>query len=178
MTKICITQGTYRQNDVSGVVATLIKPFTKGRSGSYVTVEGEAFGYTGCKSRVMVSSADDYSEVDDDTPIGFPESLSEKAAAAVSKIDWSSVSLEGDTETETELETIQRINSRFEVLDELATGVALGKLRGLVVVGAPGVGKSFGVEIKRLRPVSNAAFSIFNASESKNTASQSSNTRI
>lgn len=47
---------------------------------------------------------------------------------------------------ESEEDAMVRIRSKFEILNELAESVALGDIAGLVVAGAPGVGKSFGVE--------------------------------
>lgn len=151
MKKICITKGLYRQKDVSGVVAEMIKPFTEGTNGGYVTVRGDAFGFKNTKSRVFVDDENSYSVVDDSIPIGFPPgsaTISPAAISATGGVDWVNAILEGDTAEESETETIQRINQRFEVLNELATGVATGLIRGLVVIGAPGVGKSFGIERK------------------------------
>lgn len=45
---------------------------------------------------------------------------------------------------------IQEIKERFDMLDELVQGAINGRIRGLVVAGAPGIGKSFGIE-KALR---------------------------
>jgi hypothetical protein len=43
-------------------------------------------------------------------------------------------------------EIIERLRVRFKVLDDMATAVKQGLVRALIVTGAPGVGKTFGVE--------------------------------
>jgi hypothetical protein len=47
---------------------------------------------------------------------------------------------------ETPEQAMDRIKGRFEVLDKMTDAVANGNVRGLIVSGPPGVGKSFGVE--------------------------------
>lgn len=43
-------------------------------------------------------------------------------------------------------EIIERLRVRFKVLDDMTTAVKQGLVRALIVTGAPGVGKTFGVE--------------------------------
>ena len=60
-----------------------------------------------------------------------------------------SVALTHVAETHTHIsdeEIIERLRVRFKVLDDMATAVKQGLVRALVVTGAPGVGKTFGVE--------------------------------
>ena len=47
---------------------------------------------------------------------------------------------------ETDAEIEQRIADRFEILDVLTEACVVGNSRALIVSGAPGVGKSYGVE--------------------------------
>ena len=47
---------------------------------------------------------------------------------------------------ETPEEAMDRIRKRFDILDQMTDAVANGVVRGLIVSGPPGVGKSFGVE--------------------------------
>jgi hypothetical protein len=46
---------------------------------------------------------------------------------------------------ESDEEIMTRINERFNVLDKLTLAAAKGTIRSLIVSGAPGVGKSFGI---------------------------------
>ena len=59
------------------------------------------------------------------------------------------LSLEQDTPAqtaETDEEIIARLRERFEILDDMTRAVKKGDVRAMIVSGAPGVGKSFGVE--------------------------------
>ncbi len=59
------------------------------------------------------------------------------------------ISLEQETPAqskETDAEIIERLRERFDILDDMTRAVKAGKVRAMIVSGAPGVGKSFGVE--------------------------------
>ena len=47
---------------------------------------------------------------------------------------------------ESDSEIMERMRERFEILDDMTRAVKGGKVRAMIVSGAPGVGKSFGVE--------------------------------
>jgi hypothetical protein len=49
-------------------------------------------------------------------------------------------------DTETDAEAMDRIATRFSILDQMAASAINGDIRALIVSGPPGVGKSFGVE--------------------------------
>jgi len=51
-----------------------------------------------------------------------------------------------DNPNETDDQIIERLRTRFEILDEMTQASIDGVVRGMVVTGPPGVGKSFGVE--------------------------------
>ena len=51
-----------------------------------------------------------------------------------------------DDVTETDAEVIERLRKRFAMLEDMARAVKKGDVRALIVSGAPGVGKSYGVE--------------------------------
>jgi hypothetical protein len=48
--------------------------------------------------------------------------------------------------TETDEQIVERLRERFGILDEMTQMSVDGDIRGMVVTGPPGVGKSFGVE--------------------------------
>lgn len=58
------------------------------------------------------------------------------------------LSLEQDVpqSRETDAEIIERLRERFDILDDMTRAVKKGQVRAMIVSGAPGVGKSFGVE--------------------------------
>ena len=47
---------------------------------------------------------------------------------------------------ETDDQIIERLRDRFETLEDMTRAVKSGRVRAMIVSGAPGVGKSFGVE--------------------------------
>ena len=47
---------------------------------------------------------------------------------------------------ETDAQIVERLRERFEILEEMTQASIDGVVRGMVVTGPPGVGKSFGVE--------------------------------
>ena len=51
-----------------------------------------------------------------------------------------------DNPNETDDQIIERMRERFEILDDMTQASIDGIVRGMVVTGPPGVGKSFGVE--------------------------------
>ena len=51
-----------------------------------------------------------------------------------------------DNPNETDEQIIERMRERFQILDEMTQASIDGVVRGMVVTGPPGVGKSFGVE--------------------------------
>jgi hypothetical protein len=59
------------------------------------------------------------------------------------------ISLEQDTPQQTkesDSQIIERLRERFEILEDMTRAVKKGDVRAMIVSGAPGVGKSFGVE--------------------------------
>lgn len=130
MSTIRIVSGSYRKQPVVNTEFTLVKGFQTGAKGGYVTVKNDGqFAINIPEVKVLV---------DDITQIEF---------------------LNGDTVTEntvkftkaeqvkeTETEAMDRIASRFEVLDEMSRACINGDIRAMIVSGPPGVGKSYGVE--------------------------------
>ena len=51
-----------------------------------------------------------------------------------------------DNPNETDDQIVERMRERFQILDEMTQASIDGIVRGMVVTGPPGVGKSFGVE--------------------------------
>lgn len=51
-----------------------------------------------------------------------------------------------DIPGETEAQAISRIAERFEILEDMTSATKNGDVRAMIVVGPPGVGKSFGIQ--------------------------------
>jgi hypothetical protein len=122
--KVKIVSGRYRGTKIENVVFPLLRPVVEGSKGDYVTVDassllGSEFG----KVRITV---DEYEYVDME-----PAAVMETKSVA---------------KQETDEEIMNRIEERFAILDEMTRATVNGDVRAMIVVGPPGVGKSFGVE--------------------------------
>jgi hypothetical protein len=126
---IKIKKGTYRNAPIKDAIFPVVKPLTFGKKGPFVTVDGSALmGEDASKIRVLVKS-----------PLDIVPSTKEDYEALMpveKKV----------TKKETTKEAMDRIKGRFDILDQMTDAVANGVVRGLIVSGPPGVGKSFGVE--------------------------------
>lgn len=124
-TEIRIIRGTYNNKPVENLQATMIKPVRSGRRGLFVTVTPDAVGLDDRNCvRILLDSEQDI-EI-------LGETEARKARTARPE--------------ETPEEAMDRIRKRFGILDKMTDAVANGVVRGLIVSGPPGVGKSFGVE--------------------------------
>ena len=124
-----IKKGTYRNAPIKDAVFPVVKPLSFGKKGPFVTVDGSALMGSSAKMiRVLVASPLDV------TPSSQDEYKSLMPVKQTTK------------KKETPEQAMDRIKGRFEVLDKMTDAVANGNVRGLIVSGPPGVGKSFGVE--------------------------------
>jgi hypothetical protein len=126
MTQIRILKGEYRNNDMSGKVFTMVRPYQVGAKGGFVTVEGA--DYNGLdKIRIRLESFRDYEVLGEGAP--QTDSVAVPVASA-----------------ESDEEVMSRIEQRFDILVEMSKAAIGGDIRALIVSGPPGVGKSHGVE--------------------------------
>lgn len=123
-----IKQGTYRNAPIEDTVFPVVKPLAFGKKGPFITVDGShLMGDAAKKIRVLLNSPSD--------------------AVEASIEDYASVNPAVEVAPkENKEQAIKRIRERFEILDEMTDAVANSIVRGLIVSGPPGVGKSFGVE--------------------------------
>lgn len=129
MTTVTIKFGEYRNIPVINTAFTLVKGFQTGKKGSYVTVKNEGqFPIAIDVVKVKVNNIHDIEfsgePVIADTPVVKAEPKS----------------------VETDEEAMNRIATRFAILDEMSHACINGDIRAMIVSGPPGVGKSFGVE--------------------------------
>lgn len=143
-----IKKGQYRIWDVSGTFP-LVKALEVFKKGSYLTVETKLqhpFVVTEAKIKIA-----DRADIEYCTADGKPVNETMLLAAgpeesAVIAPDYER--LLADLESETD--AMDRIKSSFEMLVEIVIAACEGTVRGLIVTGPPGVGKSYGV-IETLR---------------------------
>jgi hypothetical protein len=127
MTQVLIRNGVYRNKPVHNEVFELVKDFTAGAKGGFVTVDSKGFfGPEYGIARVKVDSIDEI------------EIMGADATAPVAK--------SAPTPEATDEEVMARIRGRFEILDEMTKAAVAGDVRAMIVSGPPGVGKSYGVE--------------------------------
>ena len=127
MSTVRIVSGTYRNQPIANQVFTLVKGYQMGTKGGFVTVknEGQFPGRSGL-IRVNVDTQNDLQFVSGTEPV---------------------VAVEPEA-TESEVEAMDRIASRFNVLDEMSAACIAGNIRAMIVSGPPGVGKSHGVSLQ------------------------------
>ena len=125
--QVKIFQGTYRNAPITDTVLPLVKPIQYGKKGMFITVDASKVLDPSKKAiRVLIESEKDVSYVPAEDQVVEEVVVTEA--------------------TETDEEALDRIAKRFEILDQMTDAVANGVVRGLIVSGPPGVGKSFGVE--------------------------------
>ena len=131
-TFIKIIEGTYRAQSLADKVFPLVSDYKQtAAGGSFVTVDGSAVISGTNNVRVNVNGREDFVVVAEADYIAQQEGSTENAAPA---------------REETDAEILGRIEERFDVLDLMTNASIAGDVRGLIVTGPPGVGKSFGVE--------------------------------
>jgi len=130
MSFIRINFGAYRNTDVSGKVFELVEQYKETAKGGYVTVaNGGTFPGFPDHIRIKVDGIDSYNFVNEEN-------------STVSKV----TKAHAEKHVETDDQVIERIRSRFEILDEMTKAATNGDIRAMIVSGPPGVGKSYGVE--------------------------------
>jgi predicted AAA+ superfamily ATPase len=121
MTTVLVKSGEYRNLPVINTEFTLIEGIKYGAKGAYITVKNEG---------------------------QFPQQI-DKVKIKIdteSCIEMNGVAATATASTESDNDAMNRIATRFEILDEMAAACIKGDIRAMIVSGPPGVGKSFGVE--------------------------------
>jgi hypothetical protein len=133
MSTVRIIRGVYRNQPVTNATFALVKDFQTSGKGNFVTVaNGDYFPGFPEEIRVRVDSINDIEFVDGE-PMG-----------KVDKI----VEFKKPVKVETDEEVMERIEQRFNILDDMTKAAIAGDIRAMIVVGPPGVGKSYGVEFQ------------------------------
>ena len=128
-----VHSGNYGGKEVVNEVFPLVKGFAVGKNGGFITVDGaQVDGYPDREIRINLVSKNDYEVVQSEQ--AFSDSEEKVEVPEVVKAELS------------DEERIKEIAERFEILDEMTQGSIDGVVRGMVVTGPPGVGKSYGVE--------------------------------
>jgi len=114
---VLIRKGFYRGTEITDTEFNVVKPLTEGAKGLFITVDGTPHaGFPDSKIRVTVATEDDVVDTRDVAP------------------------------KQTDDEVMDEMAQRFEILDDMTKAAVDGVVRGLIVTGPPGIGKSYGVE--------------------------------
>ena len=113
MSVVQITNGSYLNQEVTGIFPVVSEMKQNKNGGYFITVDASETEFKRAKIRVKVKPEN-------------VEVISEHA--------------------ETDEEVMDRIAERFEILDEMTGATLDGIVRGMVVSGPPGVGKTYGIE--------------------------------
>ena len=140
MSTILIKSGSYRNQPVNNVNFELVKGYQTGAKGGYVTVKSEGFFGPDMPEvvRVNVNSIEDVEFTAESVPAG----------EFVAPIAHPQVHVHNKAPVETDEEVMNRIEERFNILQEMTRATISGDVRAMIVVGPPGVGKSYGVEFE------------------------------
>ena len=131
MSTVKIINGTYRNQPVNNMIFNLVKGYQTGAKGGYVTVKSDGFFGPDLPEvvRINVTGIEDLEFTSESVSVGeFVAPIATKAPI------------------ETDEEVMERIGSRFDILDQMTKATIAGDVRAMIVVGPPGVGKSYGVE--------------------------------
>lgn len=138
-----IVNGLYRGHKINDTFE-VVKPWVNGARGGYITVKAEQGAIFQTRTpRIMVEKKD-YTLIDENG-----EALSDQHIAVLNSAGnvVSETNYEQEfMSIETDEEAMARIRHSFDMLDKVTDSVAKGTIRGLIVSGPPGIGKSHGVE--------------------------------
>ena len=116
---------------VEDVVFPLVRDYKVGKKGGYITVDGTGNpAYPQRNIRVKI-----------DTPLHYERVGETVAEATAAKMVGNPVEA-----GETDAEVMTRIAERFDILKSMTEATINGDVRGMIVTGPPGVGKSYIVE--------------------------------
>lgn len=132
--KITIKDGRYGKDEIQGEY-TAIGPVKKGSRGWFVTVPGHELGAAGATARILVPHAE--ALLLQDGPLGLaflpPEKLAEMAEDKLVHTP------------ESDKRAVERMVEMFDILNEMGWDMTEGHLKGMIIYGPPGVGKSYGI---------------------------------
>jgi len=140
MKQVTITNGIYRGDKIEGTFE-LVEGFRVMPSGKKVVnvkaVEGMKMAFGG-NCRVQVQSKEDVVYLCAEGEVIQATAINEDGTDAGVIAEY--------TATETDEEAIQRIRRTFEIVEEMSEAATSQIIRGMIIAGPPGIGKSHGVE--------------------------------
>jgi hypothetical protein len=149
MAQVLIKKGVHGGKVLSGVTFELVRGLSMGNRGPFLMVNGTGIpAFPQRNFKVLVENAEDFTITGDDADQFVPsagrprDELAKRVGAGTSLFTNEPVT---DT-NETDEEIRNRLAERFDIMERMVMAAARGTIKGLIVSGAPGTGKSFGVE--------------------------------
>jgi len=131
--QVTILEGTYRGEEVHNQSFEVVNELKNGAKGWFITVRPNSeIGVGRDKIRVNVPNPE---------CVLMPEGVTLPATTPVAAAVKAAVPVKEESDEE----VMARIADRFEILEEMTSAAIAGQVRGMIVVGPPGVGKSYGV---------------------------------
>ena len=127
---ITVKYGEYRNQPIIDQSFELVKGYAEGKRGGFITVKND-----GKFPQVQIANVKIKVNNINDITWG-----TEKPIMANANLELAPVV------TETDEEAMDRIKTRFDILDDMSKATIAGDIRAMIVSGPPGVGKSYGVE--------------------------------
>ena len=127
---ITVKYGEYRNQSIVNQQFELVKGYAEGKRGGFITVknDGKFPQVQIANVKIKVNNINDITW-GTEKPIMADQSLNVEPEVV-----------------EIETEAMDRIKTRFNILDDMAKATIAGDIRAMIVSGPPGVGKSYGVE--------------------------------
>ena len=149
MTTVKIRNGMYRGTRVNDMMFTLVKDFQTGAKGNFVTVKSDGFFGDNVPEnvRITVDSIEDV-EITGSTKSAPAIAFNVDTINRDADVPADFVKQATGPIVESEEQVMVRIGERFEILHQMTRAVIAGDVRAMIVVGPPGVGKSYGVEFE------------------------------
>ena len=161
-----IIKGWHRGQEINNRIFELARPWKDSAGGGFITVVHpvDTEGLNGFRNYVprprIQCNQEDFVYVDSEgndlvmptTPL-VPALTTPSSGTTAFESNLSTRAIEAFKANETDDEVKARIRHTFGMLEKATDSVSRGVMRGLIVSGPPGIGKSFGVE-KKLKEAS------------------------
>lgn len=150
MAKVLIKKGYWANKVLKNVSFHAVRPLAMGQRGPFLMVNGTGVpGYPQRNFKIFVDKPEDFKFSGPDAEDFETPDFGRVRDPLVNKVKGHPEAFEHDqfeTPDETDDQIRDRLAERFAIMERMAAAAARGTIKGLVISGAPGTGKSFGVE--------------------------------
>lgn len=145
MNQVRIIRGDCKGQAVIDQTFKMVLPVQTNNKGAFIVVENDGTLRTSSKKvRISISSHNDFEYISHEPARGRGRRAAQPADVLGFQVkDQPAAEPESD---ETDEQAMDRIATRFAILDEMTQAAINSDIRAMIVSGPPGVGKSFGVE--------------------------------